>query len=147
MKVTLNILTTPRPNHNVTRFAKRGLIHASDFATLMSHNFVIKGAMRCLRSRLRILIARDFFGVHKITYTSVLIMLIQLECEISDAALSSSYWKGKLHLDKASTSNAYVVGRIPKSDDELASYLLATIEANRSIRVAESCAIPETTIR
>ena len=34
-----------------------------------------------------------------------------------------------------------------KSDDELASYLLATIEANRSIRVAESCAIPETTIR
>lgn len=34
-----------------------------------------------------------------------------------------------------------------KSDDELASYLLATIEANRSSRVAESCAIPETTIR
>ena len=24
----------------VTGFAKRGLIHASDFATLMSHNFV-----------------------------------------------------------------------------------------------------------
>ena len=74
-------------------------------------------------------------------------MLIQLECEISDAALSSSYWKGKLHLNEASTSNAYVVGRIPKSDDVLTSYLLATIEANRSIHVAESCAIPETTIR
>ena len=40
------------------------------------------------------------------------------------------------------TSNAYVVGRIPKSNDELASYLLATIEANRSICVAESCVIP-----
>ena len=25
---------------NVTGFAKRGFIHASDFATLMSHNFV-----------------------------------------------------------------------------------------------------------
>ena len=70
-----------------------------------------------------------------------------IECKISDAALSSSYWKVKLHSDEASTSNAYVVGRIPKSDDELASYLLATIEANRYIRVAESCAIPETTIR
>ena len=33
------------------------------------------------------------------------------------------------------------------SDDELASYLLTTIKVNRSIRVAESCAIPETTIR
>ena len=55
--------------------------------------------------------------------------------------------EGQVHLDEASTSNAYVVERIPKSDDELASYLIATIEANRSIRVAESCAIPETTIR
>ena len=27
---------------NVTGLVKRGLIHASDFATLMSHNFVIK---------------------------------------------------------------------------------------------------------
>ena len=79
--------------------------------------------------------------------TSILILLIQLECEISDTAWSSLYWKGKLRSDEASTSNAYVMGRISKSDDELASYLLATIEANRSIRVAESCAIPETTIK
>ena len=69
--------------------------------------------MRCLQSRLRISIARNFFGAQKITCTSVLILLIQLEHEISDAAWSSSYWKGKLHSDETSTSNAYVVGKIP----------------------------------
>ena len=31
---------------NVTRFAKRGLIHASDFATLMRHNFTCGSAMK-----------------------------------------------------------------------------------------------------
>ena len=30
----------------VTEFAKRGLIHASDFLTLMSHNFICKQAIR-----------------------------------------------------------------------------------------------------
>ena len=30
----------------VTRFAKRGLIHASDFATLMRHNFICGSAMK-----------------------------------------------------------------------------------------------------
>ena len=69
--------------------------------------------MRCLRSRLRISIAHDFLGPKKITRTSVLILLIQIEHEISDAVWSSSYWKGKLHSDEASISNAYVVGRIP----------------------------------
>ena len=106
--------------------------------------------MRCLRSRLRISIAHDFLGPKKITRANVLILLIQLEHKISNAAWSSSYWKGKLHSDEASPSNAVRRGKNSlrlKSDDELASYLLATIEANRSIRVAESCAIPETTIR
>ena len=30
----------------VTGFAKRGLIHASDFATLMWHNFICGSAMK-----------------------------------------------------------------------------------------------------
>ena len=30
----------------VTRFAKRGLIHTSDFATLMRHNFICGSAMK-----------------------------------------------------------------------------------------------------
>ena len=30
----------------VTGFAKRGLIHASDFATLMRHNFICGSAMK-----------------------------------------------------------------------------------------------------
>ena len=58
----------------------------------------------------------------------------------------ASYVRMKLQL----ASNAYVYhGKNSlrlKSDDELASYLLATIEADCSIRVAESCAIPETTM-
>ena len=31
---------------NVTGFAKRGLIHASDFVTLMRHNFICGSAMK-----------------------------------------------------------------------------------------------------
>ena len=31
--------------HIVTEFAKRGLIHASDFPTLTSHNFICKQAI------------------------------------------------------------------------------------------------------
>ena len=31
---------------NVTGFAKRGLIHASDFATLMRHNFICGSAIK-----------------------------------------------------------------------------------------------------
>ena len=69
--------------------------------------------MCCLRSRLRISIKRDFLGPKKIMRTSILILLIQLEREISDAAWSSSCWKGKLRSDEASTSNTYIVGRIP----------------------------------
>ena len=30
----------------VTEFAKRGLIHASNFPTLMSHNFICKRAIK-----------------------------------------------------------------------------------------------------
>ena len=33
-------------NKFVTGFAKRGLIHASDFATLMRHNFICGSAMK-----------------------------------------------------------------------------------------------------
>ena len=36
---------------NVTGFAKRGLIHASDFATLMSHNFICDQAITLKISR------------------------------------------------------------------------------------------------
>ena len=31
---------------NVTEFAKRGLIHASNFPTLTSHNFIFKQAIK-----------------------------------------------------------------------------------------------------
>ena len=39
--------------------------------------------------------------------TGIVILLIQLVRKISDAAWSSLYWKSKLRLDKALTSNAY----------------------------------------
>ena len=39
--------------------------------------------------------------------TGIVILLIQLVHEISNAAWSSLYWKGKLRLDKALTCNAY----------------------------------------
>ena len=35
-----------RQHAYVTGFAKRGLIHASDFATLMRHNFTCGSAMK-----------------------------------------------------------------------------------------------------
>ena len=53
--------TTPNSTYvYVTGFAKRGLIHASDFATLMMHNFICGSAMKLLS----VMIAKS---LHKIS--------------------------------------------------------------------------------
>ena len=48
------------------RFAKRGVIHASNFATLMSHNFVCDHAITKLFTHISLMIGKSSHKISKL---------------------------------------------------------------------------------